>query len=673
MSSDTKKIRKATSAGTPKRAIESVPEPAIEPTLASAAEALPSVESDLKRARSSDGLQDTDKKAMLARIKARYQTGATTSAAPVNVVDSASADALGFPAFVGRVHSAKISPNDPTKCNVDLIVSKIIAPTSSAIVASNYLHAIYTQKPAIDPSAPPKPKAVGQISEKHDRIINNKPLFYEVTSHAHVTYPIKSDGSNPPPPVGACVRFLNVEPKRGMKPGTETEVYLNCTGGFVEVGPPCRPHVAMSEYLHALQYDTRITAAHTRDILKASGGATQFVIPSGANNDSSMSAGERSLVAYEHKRKSERADIAARIAALADRIPSKDVDRNGKGEALRALSKKLAEDDLCLVPQSATANTTSSYVIVNRGGRGGGQFEGSALVNVEEDPRIVNIFDEEGAANVPNTFCTTRLAYPPSTRGKLITMHFLMEVVLDKTIPPEGEMNDDSSGIIKSVVNIEPPGKIARTPVCGFKMTTAVAGISLGVLSKVHLLPLLDKYVQHLPFAALVKTGDREPYQADEPIDVDWVKGWNVDMPSFLTQMGVWVGEEWALANVANGRTNFPPLRLTVEGAQPTALPVPQGYARPHLQTSGFVNLLEADGAAPDDLKSFQYPGVAVRYYMLPLGTNAPTTLSIDTSQADGEAYMSKLIAGSGKDPRTFFETGLCLPSAVFVTAGWVD
>ena len=568
-------------------------------------------------------------------------------------------------ALVGIVHAAKVNQRDPQKCDVDLVVSRIVAPANSSLVAHNFLHAVYTQKPAVDPSAVAKPKAVGQISEKHDRIINDTPLFHEVTSHEHVSYSIKQDGSNPPPPVGACVRFLNVEPKRGMKPGTETEVYLNCTKSFVVVGPPRLPHSAVADYISSLQNDRRISGALARDLLKAAGGAAQFVQTSGAADDAAMSAGEKSLVSQALSEEAHRAEVSARIEHIADHLPPKEPNRDAKATGLHAVAKRLADDHDYTLPTSASARTVSSFVIVQRGGRGGGRFDGSSLVDVEEDPRIVNVFDEDAAAAVPDTFVKMELAYKPTVQGKLFTAHFRSEWVLDKQAFVDGELAADSTGIIKSVASAD---SAALTPVCGFKMTTSVAGITLGVLSKVHLHSLLDKYIQHIPFAALVKAGDRQPFAADEPIDVDWVKGWVPDMPSFLIELGVRVGEEWALNNVASGRANFPAMRLTTDGAHANSLPAPLGHTRPHISTHGYANLLEADGAAPEDLKAAAYDGVAVRYYMLPLGASSPVaTPPIGTSRVDGEAYVSKLISESGKDPRAFFEEGLCLPFAVLV------
>jgi len=672
MSSESKKARKGS--GAPKRA-EPTPESLVEPPPDRAAEAEAEAEAgapapaptstptpDLADAERNER---AEKKARLARVKARYQTGASKAAVPVNVVDSASADAHGFPALVGFVHSAKVNVRDPQKCDVDLIVSRIVAPAHTSLVARDFFHAVYTQKPAVDPSAPPKPKAAGQMSEKHDRIINETPLFHEITSHAHVSYSIKNDGTNPPPPVGACVRFLNVEPKRGMKPGTETEVYLNCTKSFVVVGQPRLPHSAAAEYLSSLQNDPRIAGALARDLLKAAGGAAQFVRMSEAGDDSSLSAGENAILSHESAAEKERVQVSARLAHIADHLPPKEPNRDTKSAGLHAVAKRLVAERDYALPTSESARTISSFVIVQRGGRGGGHFDGSSLVDVEEDPRIVNMFDEDEAAGVPPTFAKMELAYKPTVHGKLFTAHFRLEAVLDKAVPPEGELGDDSTGIIKSVAEA---GSAALTPTCGFKMTTAVAGTTLGILSKVHLHAIVDKYIQHIPFAALVKAGDRQPFAADEPIDVDWVKGWVPDMPSFLIEMGVRVGEEWALKNVANGRANFPAMRLTTEGAQANSFPLPLGHTRPHITTHGYANLLEADGAAPEDLKAAAYDGVAVRYYMLPFGATAPaSTPPIGTSRADGEAYMSKLIAESGKEPRAFFEEGMCLPFAVLV------
>jgi hypothetical protein len=450
-----------------------------------------------------------------------------------------------------------------------------------------------------------------------------------------------------------------------MKAGTETEVYLNCTKSFVVVGPPRLPHSAAADYLSILQNDPRIAGALARDLLKAAGGATQFVQTSAATNDDAMSAGENALVAQGRNLDKARSEVAARLTHNADRLPPKEPNRDIKGDGLRAVAKRLHDESNYTLPTSESARTISSFVIVQRGGRGGGHFDGASLVDVEEDPRIVNMFDEDEAVGVPPTFAKTELAYKPTVHGKLFTAHFRIEAVLDKTVPPEGELNEDSTGIIKSVAAA---GSAALTPTCGFKMTTAVAGTTLGVLSKSHLHAILDKYIQHIPFAALVKAGDRQPFAADEPIDVDWVKGWVPDMPSFLIEMGVRVGEEWALKNVANGRANFPAMRLTTDGAQANSFPPPLGHTRPHISTHGCANLLEADGAAPEDLKAAAYDGVAVRYYMLPLGATSPaSTPPIGTSRTDGEAYMSKLIAESGKEPRAFFEDGLCLPFAVLV------
>lgn len=664
MSSEPKKARKGT--GSSKRASEPVTEselvaesePVAEPVAKPVAEPVADAGADAERdARA-------ERKAMLARVKAQFQSG-TKRVMPVNVVDSASVDSHGFPTLVGIVHAAKVDHRDPTKCNVDLVVIKVGAANNSVLVMGDYLHAIYTQKPAVDPSAPPKPKAAGQMSEKHDRIINETPLFHEVTSHAHVSYSIKSDGSNPPPPVGACVRFLNVEPKRGMKPGTETEVYLNCTKSFVVVGPPRLPHSAVADYISNLQNNERIAGALARDLLKAAGGAAQFVQTSGADDDDAMSAGENALVAHAQGEELKRAEVAERIAHIADHLPSKEPNRDTKATGLRAVAKRLEEEHDYELPTSASARTVSSFVIVQRGGRGGGRFEESTLVGVEEDPRIVNLFDEDEAAAVPRTFAKMELAYKPSIKGKLFSAHFRFEAVLDKTVVTEGELAGDKTGIIKSVASA---GSAAFTPVCGFKMTTGVAGTTLGVLSKAHLYPLLDKYFHHIPFAALIKTGNRQPFAADEPIDDDWVKGWVPDMPSCLIEMGVRVGEEWALKNVASGRANFPAMRLTTDGAHANSLPAPLGHTRPHISTHGYANLLEADGAAPEDLKAAAYDGVAVRYYMLPLGASSPAaTPPIGTSRVDGEAYINKLISESGKEPRAFFEEGLCLPFAVLV------
>lgn len=655
MSSEHKKARKA--AGSSKRVepesdLFGEPEsnPVVQPEVGVQAPVLADTDRD----------ERAEKKAALARVKAKLQSGAAKAVVPVNVVDSASVDAHGFPALVGIVHSAKANQRDPQKCDVDLIVTKIVAPSHSVLVAGDFLHAIYTQKPAADPSAPPKPRATGQISEKHDRIVNETPLFHEITSHAHVSYSIKMDGSNPPPPVGACVRFLNVEPKRGMKPGTETEVYLNCTKSFVVVGPPRLPHSAVADYLSTLQNDPRIAGALARDLLKASGGAAQFVKLSSAANDDAMSAGEKALVAHARELDKERADLSSRIAHIADHLPPKEPNRDAKGAGLRAVAKQLVEDKHYQLPASASAQTTSSFVIVQRGGRGGGRFDGSSLVDVEEDPRVVNLFDDDEslAMAVPSTFAQMPFAYKPTIHGKLFTAHFRGKWALNKHALVEGELAGDSTGIIQSVASA---GSAVLTPVCGFKMTTSVAGTTLGVLSKPHLHALLDKYIQHIPFAALVKAGDRQPYAADEPIDVDWVRGWVPDMPSFLRQMGVLVRESWALKNVANGRSNFPAMRLDADMASAMVV-------RPHFSTHGFANLLEANGAAPEDLHAVAYDGVAVRYYMLPLGASSPaTTPPIGTSRSDGEAYMSKLIAESGKEPRAFFEEGLCLPFAVLV------
>lgn len=660
-STDNKKARKLSTGGAPKRDLVTMPEET-EPepvTTAPTAPTAPTPEDAERIARA-------DKKAMLARVKERYQKGAgTASQAPVNVVDSAKADAHGFPSLTGLVHSASVDLRDPCKVHVDLIPIKIVAPTGSVLVVGDYLHAIYTQKPAIDPSAPPKAKSAGQITEKHDRILNETPLFKEITSHAYVTYTRKSDDPTPPPGAGSCIMLVNVEPKRGMKGNNETDIYLNCTGGFRVVGAPRQAHSAVGDYLTKLQTNPRIAAALAQDLLKAAGGVVQFVDSVSTRDEGApMSAGEEAIISYAMAIEKKRIAQAARLEQNASRLPPREPDREGKAEGLRAIAKKLREDDTYELPTSESKSGNggvSSFVVVQRGGRGGGRFEGTTLTDVDEDPRIVDLFDESAFAAVPETFAKTQLAYKPMIQGKLITLHFLPTWVLSSKIPPEAELLGDSSGIIKSVAS---PGSSSLTPTCGFKMTTAVAGINLGVLSSKHLESLLSKYMQHIPYAALVKTGDRVPYATDEPIDVDWVKGWVPDVPGFLVEMGVRVGKDWALKNVANGRANFPAMMLEHNNSHPT----PKGHARPHIATHGFANLLEANGVAPEDLNKDTPPDVLVRYYMLPLGSASPEqTPPVGTSRLAGEEYMDKLISESGKDPRAFFEEGLCLPYAVLV------
>lgn len=651
MSSESKKVRKTV--GAPKRSsdalLERTTEPAVE--VATAHETTEDAECDAKKA----------KKAALERLMARG-----TAPAPVNVVDSASMDEHGFPSLLARVHGAKVDQRDSSKVNLDLIGPRIVAPGNSVIATGGYLHAIYTQKPAVDSSAPPKTKTTG-MTEKYTRILNESPLYVKVAgSHAYVSYTVKQGSTAPPPPVGALVRLLNVEPKRGTKPGTEREVYLNCTKGFVFVGAPPLPHRCISDYIANLQDDPRIADAITRDIFKAAGGAAQFVRPTGASTDAAMSAGEKGLVAYDRRREQERTDAATRIQQIADRLPPKELNRDTKADGLRAVAKRLTDEPEYELPTSDTARTVTNVVIVHRGGRGGGRFEDSSLVGAEQDQRVVNLFDDDLAAAVPTMFASMEFAYKPTIHGKLITAHFRCEAVLDKTTMVEGELGGDSTGIVKSVESTDTG---VLTPVCGFKMTTAVAGASVGVFSKVHLEGLLKKHVQHIPFVALVKTGDRQPYAPHEPIDVDWVRGWITDMPKFLEQIGVRVSKEWTLKNVAGGRSNFRTMKLVTDGPAANALQTPPGQTRLSMETHACVNLLEADGAAPEDLEKAAYNGVAVRYCMVPLGAGADpaATLALGASEAEGEAYMTKLISESGKEPRAFFEEGLCLPYAVLV------
>ena len=89
------------------------------------------------------------------------------------------------------------------------------------------------------------------------------------------------------------------------------------------------------------------------------------------------------------------------------------------------------------------------------------------------------------------------------------------------------------------------------------------------------------------------------------------------------------------------------------------------------LDTHGFLNLLEGNGKDPSAFKKCAYPGVDVRYFVLPLGGDYPEkTPPEGTRRAEGEKFMDEIIEKAGKEPRTFFEEGGALPFAVLAPNG---